>query len=326
MESLTASPDTSASPAADAAQALFMEARRRRRRRWLAGGAAVLVVVAVVAVCGAIWLPGAFDQSARRTGAVGGLAGQSSAPSGRAKIAYRVVTAGVLEAHGTWDIRFSGNNRSLSFSRAVLARGPEPAQSESATERIVDGQMYALFRVHGHPQWIHEPAQPYINVKIIDPHKLLRVLEPFARFQGFGYQVLGGVRLKLLRATDPHNLTRHTLLPVMWTSGQAVSSLEIWVDRYGVVHRMAFTFRAPARIMLSTPVSKAALATYKRAERALEQVPLRRHNLAMRHLNQALRHAFPIRQGYEVTKTTVTFTAIGQPQHITAPQHALSAR
>src|SRR5260370_1067512 len=39
--SLIASPGTSASSGADAAQALFREARRRRRRRWLSGIAVV---------------------------------------------------------------------------------------------------------------------------------------------------------------------------------------------------------------------------------------------------------------------------------------------
>ena len=36
--------------------------------------------------------------------------------------------------------------------------------------------------------------------------------------------------------------------------------------------------------------------------------------------------AYPVRQGAEVTTTTVTFSAIGQPQHITAPPGALSSR
>ena len=345
MGSLTAPPATSVSPAADAAQALFMEARRRRRRRWLARTAAVLVVAAAVAVCAVIWLPGASNQAARRTGAVGGLVRRPSASSWRARVTYRVVTAGVFEAYGTWNLGFSGNNRSLSFSEATLAtdlipraapRAPQPASTESGTERIVGGQVYVLDRVHGRLRWLHDPAQEYIDVNVIDPRTLVRVLAPFARFQAAGYQVIGGVRLKVLRAADPRRLTGRALLPVVWTSGQPVSSLEIWVDRHGVTHRMAFTFRAPGRIILSTPVSKDALAAYRQAERALSHVQSQadygtgraasQDRLATRHFDQALLHAFPVRHGYQVTATTVIFTAIGQPQHITAPQNAISSR
>lgn len=337
MGSLTAPPGTSVSPVADAAQALFLEARRRRRRRWLAGTAAVLVVAAVVVICAVIWLPGGVDRAARRTGAVGGLVGRSSAPSWRARVVYRVVTAGVAEAHGTWNIRVSGSNKSLSFARTTLAAGPEPARPDSGTERIVDRQIYVLDRPHGRLRWVHEPIRPYGDVKTIDPRKLLRVLGPFARFHGVGYQVIGGVRLKVLRATEPQRLTRRGLLPVVWTSGQPVGSLQVWVDGRAVVHRMAFTFRARGRISLSTPVSKEALAAYKRAALALSRVqssyvragsrvPKSQVRMALRRFNHALRQAFPVLHGYEVTSTTVIFTAIGQPQLITAPRNAISAR
>jgi len=341
MGTLSAPPGSPASSRAAAAEALFMEARRRRRRRWLAGGAAVLVAAAV-AVSAVTWLPRTFDQDAGRTGAAGAaLVGRSSVPSGHARFTYRVVTAGVLEAYGTKDITFSGNNRSFSFSQTSLARGPEPTQTESGTERFVDGQVYALSRVRGQLRWIHQPFQVYNNPKIIDPRRLLRVLAPFARFQATGYQVIGGVRLKVLRATDPGSLTRRALLPVMYTSGLSVGSLAVWVDGQGVVHRMAFTFLAYARIALSKPVSTASLRNYHRAQRAEartmkmldryhartgKRIPQRPINLAERRVNQALQRAFPIRRGTQVTTTTVTFTAIGQPQHITAPRPVIPYR
>jgi len=337
MGSLTAPPGISASSVTDAVQALFMEARRRRRRRWLAGTAAVLVVAAVVAVSVVIWLPGGVDQAARRTGAAGGLVERSPGPSWNARVVYRVVSAGVPEAYGTWNIRVSGHNRNLSFSRGTLAAGPGHGHAESGTERIVDGQAYVLDRPHGQLRWVHEPFLPYIDVKTIDPRKLLQVLSRFARFQGISYQVIGGVRLKVLRATDPYRLTRRGLLPVVWTSGQPVGSLEVWVDGHGVVHRMAFTFRARGRIMVSTPVSKEALAAYRQAERALLHVQFSyvrpgsrvlksQVKMAVRRSREALRHAFPVLRGYQVTSTTVIFTAIGQPQLISAPRNAISAR
>ena len=98
---------------------------------------------------------------------------------------------------------------------------------------------------------VHEPFQVYGSPKIIDPRRLLRVLAPYARFQASGYQVIGGVRLRVLRATDPGNLTRRNLLPVMATSGLSVGSLTLWVDGRGP--RTAW----PSRSSL-TPRSRAA--------------------------------------------------------------------
>jgi hypothetical protein len=63
MGSLIAPPGSPGSTSADAAQALFQEARRRRRQRWLAGIAAVVVTGAVVAVSAMTWLPRALDRS-----------------------------------------------------------------------------------------------------------------------------------------------------------------------------------------------------------------------------------------------------------------------
>jgi hypothetical protein len=341
MGTLSAPPGSPVAPDAAAEQALFMEARRRRLRRWLTGIATVLVTGAVVAVSAITWLPRASGHTADHTGAAAAaLAGRSSAPVGQARITYRVVTAGVPEAYGTDDITFSGKNRSHSFSSTALARGTEPAQNESGTERIVDGQVYIYTRVRGRLRWIHELLLLYPNIKIIDPRTLLRVLAPYARFQATGYQVIGGARLKVLRATDPGGLTHRDLLPVMYTSAQSVASLEVWVDQHGVVHRMAFTFRAPGGIQLSKPVSKAALRKYLLAERAVrrtlkkaqhlahtgKRLPDRLLNLALRRSDQAEQRAFPARRGAQVTSTTVTFSDIGQPQHITAPPHAISYR
>jgi hypothetical protein len=55
-------------------------------------------------------------------------------------------------------------------------------------------------------------------------------MEAFTGFQATGYQVIGGARLTVLRATDPSRLTRRALLPAVFTSGQPVTSLEVWVD------------------------------------------------------------------------------------------------
>jgi hypothetical protein len=63
MGALIAPPGSPGPAGADAAQALFQEARRRRRQRWLAGIAAVVVTGAVVAVSAVAWLPRGLGQS-----------------------------------------------------------------------------------------------------------------------------------------------------------------------------------------------------------------------------------------------------------------------
>jgi hypothetical protein len=63
MRSLIAPPGSPGPAGADAAQALFQQARRRRRQRWRAGIAAVVVTGAVIAVSAVTWLPRGLGQS-----------------------------------------------------------------------------------------------------------------------------------------------------------------------------------------------------------------------------------------------------------------------
>jgi hypothetical protein len=67
-----------------------------------------------------------------------------------------VVTAGVPEAYGTDDITFSGKEPEPLLLQHRSGQGPGPAQTESGVERIVDGQVYAYFRVRGRLRWSHE--------------------------------------------------------------------------------------------------------------------------------------------------------------------------
>lgn len=321
-------------PGPAAARALFLEARRRRRRRRLTGLVAALVLAAGLTGSAAAWLPGAFD---RVTGhaevAAAALVGRSPGATGQARLSYRVVTAGLLQANGTQEITFSGHNRIMSFSRTDLGSGPSPTQRSSGAERIVNGKTYALFRVQGRPRWVVQPDPPYVNVKIIDPRKMLHVLMPYTPFRAVGSQVIGGLRLKVLRAVDPGALTRRDLLPVVYTSGQPVGSVELWVDSRAVVHRITLTFRAPDNgIAVRTPVSSAARQAYLRAQQAEARViqaarqagkPVGERRLlrANRRVDQAMLRAYPVRHGFQVTTTTMTFADIGQPVRITVPPH-----
>jgi hypothetical protein len=334
--SLIAPPGVPASSEDSVAQALFLEARRRRRRRWLAG-AATVVVAGAVAISAVTWIPGL---SGRGTGHAGGpgaaLAGRSSALSGHAAFTWRVSTAGIPVAHGTDDVTFTGKNRITTYTRTDLHDGLEATQSQSGVERVVGGQIYDQFRVRGQLRWVHSMSSALPDIKVPNPRILLSVLEPYTPFQAVGYQVIGGVRLKVLRATNPGGLTHRDLLPVLWTSDQHVGSLEMWVDGRGVVQRMTYTFRFPAGIAASQPASQAAVRKYQQAQRAFSRllgssarshrIPRRRITLAERRMNQAMVRAYPVKHGTQVTTTTLIFSSIGQPQHITVPLDALSNR
>jgi len=178
---------------------------------------------------------------------------------------------------------------------------------------------------------------------------LLSVLDPAAQFQVTGHQVIGGVPVKVLRATDPGRLTHLKALRALWHEywlmGQ-LTSLQVWVDQRHVVRSIAVTSRShfTGRVQ-GKPVSRAALHAYlqgKRAAAALERqaVALRKagkpvpasltsrldHQLRLVD-GELLQHAYHWRRetSTQVQELTVTFSAIGEPQHITAPRHALSA-
>ncbi len=325
------SPDTSR---ASTEQAIFMAARRRRRRRWLAGIAVLAAAAAAVAVSAVTW-PGAPGQPTANAGAAraAGTAATGHAPAWQAKISYRVVTAGVLEAYGNQDIRHSGKNWDSSSFQRMTARGPSPSLTTSVVERSVAGKAYYYGRAGGRMRWVASAFAAPAPLGDRDPRTLLSRMRPFTPFRAAGHQVIGGVRLTVLRATDPAGLTQHGLLPVMYTSGQPVTSLTVWADQQGVLHRMAFTFSAPGVIALTTPVSQAALRKYHRAENFLPRLqragqPISSrlaHRAAVRELEAGL-HAYQVRRGAQVTTTTVTFLAIGQPYRITAPTDLLPYR
>jgi hypothetical protein len=240
-------------------------------------------------------------------------------------------------ASGTERITYSGQDRALDFTRRDYPDGPGPGDTESGAERTVGGQYYTLSRVHGQTGWVRAGFPSYSEPRIIDPRILLRLLRARTPFRPSGTQMIGGVRLSVLTATDPFGLTRRDLLPVLWTSAEPVASLRVWVDSQGVVHRMTYSFRHwPASILPVTPVSKAAVRRWHRAERAFTQAidrsaryqkrtgkraPGRWVRLASLREQLWLTMAYPPDTGAEVTETTVIYSGIGQPQHIAAPPH-----
>lgn len=273
--------------------------------------------------------------------------------SGRAGYITRELINGVLQGSLIGDYRFSGSNWDSSEYQFHTVAGKKPKLSYSSISRFVDGQWYESGRLHGRQVWIHDTrpvpgarypqiAPVFLSPQIPRPRTLLSVLDPSARFQASGHQVIGGIRLKVLRAADPGRVTHLkalTELPGVNSYGEHVTSLQVWVDQHQVVHRMAITFSGPIHMLDPTkPVSKAAVEAYLQARRAVARLERQRDRYhaqagkwpprgplltASNREDQAYGRAYRILRktlGYEFT---VTFSAIGRPQHITAPRHAL---
>ncbi|MGH3123648.1 MAG: hypothetical protein ACRDND_21885 [Streptosporangiaceae bacterium] len=320
------------------ADAIIEQARRRQRRRRRVIGLELVAVAVVWLVIMSIASGGGWDPFAAQDGARPAGARAAALPplSGQARVTWRGTLGGVLQAYGGGGITFSGKNWSEDLATTVPAEGGlQPG--DALTNRIVDGQGYFTANVHGRWQWVHDPHpdEPgLIFTELPDPRTLLRRLAPPARFQAAGHQMRDGVWLTLLRATDPGRVKIFRFLPGVHPGGLPVVSLEVWADRHHLVHRMAITFRGTIRVDTGKPVSKAATRELRRAEstwrklfhqyqRTGKRGPASVWNAARNRVLQAQQNAVQIRRETDVTKVTLTYSGIGQPQYIPAPRHTI---
>jgi hypothetical protein len=320
------------------AEAIIEQARRRQRRRRRVIGLELVAVVVVWLVVMSIAGGGIWDPFAARGGARSAGARAAALPplSGQARVTWRATLGGVLQAYGGGGITFSGKDWSENLATTVPAEGGlQPG--DALTNRIVDGQGYFTANVHGRWQWVHDPhpGEPgLIFTELPDPRTLLRRLAPAARFRAAGHQMRGGVRLTLLLATTPGQVKSYRFLPGVHTGGLPVESLEVWADRHQVVHRMAITFRGAIKVDTGKPVSKAATRELRQAESAWRKLlqryrktgnrpPASVSNAALDRVQQAQQNAVQIRREIDVTEVTLTYSGIGQRQHITAPRHTI---
>jgi hypothetical protein len=186
--------------------------KRRSRRRavvaaGLAAGAAAAITVALVG--GGTDRAPAGHVSTVVTAAmvrqVATASGTALAHSGHVRITYwddSSLYPGSREA-GTDEITFSGKDwNDISYMTAP--------PNGRAINRVVGGQYY--FNLLGKDglryRWYREtdPLKHLARAAYPDPRKLLRVLDPAARFVRIGYQVIGGVRVEHLRATQTDHL------------------------------------------------------------------------------------------------------------------------
>ena len=166
------------------------------------------------------------------------------AHSGRATISYRTTENGALNGTGTDRITFDGKNWNDSFSETDPASGGQPAHTQGAINRVVNGQLYLYIAGPDNKvRWYHDtnPAG-HPDVRFSDPRKLFGLLSPTAGFKVIGHRGVGSARLTELRAATPHRTRALTLLPDI-DPGAQVKSLVVWVDSHQVVHQMSLSTR-----------------------------------------------------------------------------------
>ena len=253
--------------------------------------------------------------------------------SGRATISYRNTQAGKLQVTGTDRITFSGKNWNDAFSQSFPASDGQPASTQFAINRIVGKQFYLYIAARTRRlQWYHDTnPSGHPSFTIPDPRTVFTVLEPSARFEFLGYQVIDGIRLKHLRATNFSHLRGLSTLPDL-QPGAHVTALEVWVDGRNVLHRLSLTAEAAhtvypigtynvrkthnGRLIFTVPDKALAAALRTKLKRG----PASQHWV----IRVAPPGAGAPHREVQVTALTVAFSGIGQPQRITAPAHAIA--
>jgi hypothetical protein len=338
-------PQAQAGPAAPAPVA--PRARRMPRAAVLTGtgltAAAAAVAVAMLAAGAGGPAPGGVSAkggtpapvllTAAMVRQVASASRSALALSGQATISYRDTQAGALQVAGTDHITFSGKNWNDAFSQSFPASGGQPASTQFAINRIVGKQLYLYIAARTRRlQWYHDTnPSGHPSFTIPDPRTVFSMLEPSARFEFLGYQVIDGIRLKHLRATDFSHLRGLSTLPDL-QPGARVTALEAWVDGRSVVHRLSLTAQAihtvypigtenvrktrHGRLIFTVPDQAVAAALRSKLKRG----PAWQHWT----IRVAPPGAGAPHHEVQVTALTVAFSGIGQPQHITAPAHAIA--
>jgi hypothetical protein len=148
---------------------------------------------------------------------------------------------------GSIDFTFSGQN--FNAVDHVPASSID-AKSPTLTSRRVNGQIY-IFGLPGRPrQWYHLQGQTPASRTVPDPRKLLTALQPEARFQDIGSQLIDGVPTRILSATQLKKLPASVLSALTFVSSMGPESLtafDVWVDSHGVVRQMKIIHQAQSQ-------------------------------------------------------------------------------
>jgi hypothetical protein len=233
-------------------------ARRRRRVRLTGAGVGLAAAGCAAGLVIATASPGApapAGAGARQTGParssstfltaamiehVAAASSSALGSSGQERISYRSVKNGAVTSAGTDTVSYSGSNYNYATSSTV------PYYPVSFI-RVVNGQFYLELPTATKELWLHELDQG-TKPHFPEAATLLRLLSPDAKFQNAGTNVIGGIRLTHLHATqlsglpaDP-TLARYANLVSAAKSAVVppgtLTALDLWTDGNGVVHQM----------------------------------------------------------------------------------------
>jgi hypothetical protein len=253
------------------------------------------------------------------------------AHSGRAVVQSRTVQNGVLQSTGTDVITFAGKNWNDSFSEVLPGVGGAAATTQSAINRVVNGQAYDYFVAIDGKRWYHVTGPDAVaSMNIPDPRKLLAELAPGARFVADGKTVLGGVAVTKLVATDPAALPAQD--SALWPAG-TVTAAAVWVDAHGVVRQLSLSgtqlvhgFIAP-RSAEERELLRQMFARVQQLEKTQHLgVEAAKRIVAASPLGRELKkdRIFSVQLIKVATAVTISFTEIGQPQLIKVPAGAIT--
>ncbi len=327
---------------------LLASLRRRQARRSLTTRIGVVAVpVAAAAAAAAVVLSGTGATVAPAPSSKAGPSAKSAvltaamvrrvtsqsrhalARSGRATIAYRLFDNGAEQVSGSDKITFAGRDWNDVISQTFPASNGQPSTTQTAINRIVGGQFYLhVAGADNHVRWYHDTTTSgHPSVTIPDPRTLFGLLNPSAKFKVIGHRVVGGVRLTVLRATQPPRLHALGWLPGVMP-GARVELLTVSVDRHDVVHQMALRVKhnhttdpmyleknKNGDLKIVVP-SKAYLKEARAEARSMRK----NYHVTVgidRHLSAK------VRRDLQVAKVSVTFSGFGQHQVITIPPHAI---
>jgi hypothetical protein len=252
------------------------------------------------------------------------------AHSGRVLVAYRERSNGVLQDTGRYGVTFAGKNWNAVVSQTFPAQDGQRAHTQTAINRIADGQFYLhTIGENGKLEWIHDTnPHGHPRMTIPDPRTLFRLLNPSARFTVVGHRTSDGVRLTELRATRSPDLPPLGGLPGIDASAH-VASLIVWVDGHEVVHQISLRTteqHTSDPLYLEKKKSGALVVvvpnkTYLKDAQAMAS-KLRKHykHVTARvdtNLTGKVRHYF------YATSASVTFSDFGKHLVITAPRHSV---
>jgi hypothetical protein len=251
------------------------------------------------------------------------------AHAGRAVITSQQTLDGVLQQTSTDNISFTGRNWNDSFSQTFPARNGQQASTQSAINRVVNGQAYDHFVAADGLAWYHDTGPNAVNsLHIPDPRKLLAELAPDASFIKAGDTTLSGVPVEHLHATVLTGLPAIDM-PNLWNEGK-LTALDVWVDARGVVRKMSLGFDQtlyPGTITLKQlrrlPKGTKVIGLAKLGKRDLAHIRTLVRKSGGKIIIEAEPGGSAVKAQTQLTTVTASFLRIGQRQVIRVPAHAI---